>query len=206
MLAALLATYALAHPFQTTVWSLRTSAKVDDEQLIVISALEIPTGVVLGELARRTQAAGGKFNRAKLEAANDAYNDETWLAMGAAISVTLNGQPSALTFQPVDSPVNGRASDAFFLYLVEARHPLPKGTPTLEVAIDNRAWPDQEMFYSTSAHAGQAWGLVSASDRQGRLGECQPDGDDPEDLVDDDGRPWTRDPAARTLQMTVRRR
>ncbi|MFT5455582.1 MAG: hypothetical protein ACI9K2_002064 [Myxococcota bacterium] len=215
MWLTLTAVAALGHPFQPSAWSMRTSVKAEADNLHVVVALEAPTFVVLRSLVDTTGATTSGFNKAEVEKAVDDFNDATWARLANGLTVTIDDVPADLRFAPVDTPINGRANDKFFLYLVEAHWPIPADHDAVSVAISNAAYPDEPMYLTAAPTARAPW-TVDASSTQAllRTGECDLDeatpgdgpgtADEPVD-VDENGEVWLRDERLRRLDVVFSR-
>jgi hypothetical protein len=201
----LLAVAALAHPFQPSAWSMRTSIKAEADTLHVVVALEAPTFVVLRSLVEETGATTSGFNKAKVEKARDAYNDATWDSLAGGLSVSVDGAPVPMNFEAVDSPINGRANDQFFLYLVESTWTLPPSTQPVTITVQNTAYLDEDMYLTAQPIARAPWLIDDANSLLLlRMGECLPEDeavDESTGEIDDKGEVWLRDARLRTLSV-----
>ena len=209
MLTVILAATALAHPFQPSAWSMRTSVKAEGDALDIVVALEAPTFVVLKALVDKTGATTGGFNKAEVEKARDDFNDATWDTLSRSLSVTIDGAPVPMVFEAVDTPINGKANDQFFLYLVEGRWELPRRPGAVAVSVRNTAYPDEPMYLTAQPLARSPWTVDDASSELLlRLGECLPDDAEPDiDAVDvdEEGEVWLKDDRLRTLDVVFQR-
>jgi hypothetical protein len=197
---------AHAHPFSPTAWAMRTSVVVEGETLGVRVLLEAPTTIVLKEIAAAAGALDGKFNRAQLDHQVDLYNDKQWATLGDGMRLVVNGVERPLSWAPADTPINGRASEKFFVYIVQAKWPVAATAP-LEVEIYNEAFPSIPMYLTVATDARDGWVVGSETEALLRGGVCLMDevGDDadqPEDATEIDkktGEVWVRDDSLRRL-------
>ena len=193
---------ALAHPFQPSAWSMKTQTRTNGDRLELVVALEVPTDTVLRALAESTNAIHG-FNRLKLERARDAFNDTTWRELGEGVELTIDGTVVDLDWQPVDTPINGKASDRFFLYLIESSWEIPGHLTAFSAQVSNTAYAQQEMFLTASTQSQTPWSLHRSSARKLlRGGVCWTDGgpEGPPDSTDREGTVWLKDDQLRTLE------
>jgi hypothetical protein len=193
---------ALAHPFQPSAWSMKTQTRTDGDRLELVVALEVPTDPVLRALAESTNAIQG-FNRLELERARDAFNDTTWRELGEGIELTIDGTAVGLDWQPVDTPINGKASERFFLYLIESSWQIPTHLTDFSARVSNTAYVEQEMFLTASTQSQPPWSLHQSSARTLlRGGVCWTDGgpENPSGSTDRKGTVWLKDDQLRTLE------
>ena len=180
---------------------MKTQARTVGDELQVVVALEVPTDTVLRALATSTNAIHG-FNRMKLEMARDAFNDTTWRELGEDLRLSINGEDVAMTWQPVDTPINGKASERFFLYLIESSWKIPSHLDAFGLQITNQAYADQEMFLTATTQGTQPWSLERSSAHELlRRGVCWTDGGPEEDpgSIDREGTVWLKDDQLRVL-------
>ena len=193
---------ALAHPFQPSAWSMKTQTRTDGNRLELVVALEVPTDTVLRAIAEATNAIQG-FNRLELERARDAFNDTTWRELGEGIELAIDGTSIALDWQPVDTPINGKASERFFLYLIESSWEIPHHMTGFTAQVSNTSYAQQEMFLTATTQSQAPWSLQrSSAHRLLRDGVCWTDGG-PEDTTgstDREGTVWLQDDQLRTLE------
>lgn len=194
MLAAspLLTRSAIAHPFETDLYSLRTMVKIADSgQMTALVVLEVPMQVVLGGL----DVQEGDSQRKQQKALED-WNTSTWDKMAEGLTLTVDGEPVKGTWRPIEHPTNGKGAEGFFVYLVgfDLQQELPKEGYVLR--IENRSYPDKPMVYSGSATAQGPWELVRDSSRDAL-------GDQVDTPLSNPGR-WSKDPAMRDIEIEVR--
>lgn len=192
---------AFGHPFQPSAWSMKTQARTVGDELQIVVALEVPTDTVLRALATSTNAIHG-FNRMKLEMARDAFNDTTWRELGEDIQLSIDGEEVAVEWQPVDTAINGKASERFFLYLIESSYTIPGHLDDFSLQIANQAYADQEMFLTATTQGQRPWVLQQSSARELlRTGVCWTDGGPEEDpgSIDREGTVWLKDDQLRVL-------
>lgn len=180
---------------------MKTQARTIDDELQVVVALEVPTDTVLRALATSTNAIHG-FNRMKLERARDAFNDTTWRELGEDIQLTIAGEEIEMEWRPADTPINGKASERFFLYLIESSWTIPADIEAFSLEITNQAYADQEMFLTATTQGQHPWMLQQSSAHELlRRGVCWTDGGPEEDpgSIDREGTVWLKDDQLRTL-------
>jgi hypothetical protein len=110
-----------------------------------------------------------------------------------------------MNFEAVDSPINGRANDQFFLYLVESTWTLPRSTQPVTITVQNTAYLDEDMYLTAQPIARAPWLIDDANSLLLlRMGECLPEDeavDESTGEIDDKGEVWLRDARLRTLSV-----
>ncbi len=158
LLALTLAGLAGAHPYGPEYYSFRTVVEAEGRTLRVTVAVEAPTPKVLQEYAARYAAAeeiGEKEDREFFELQLGRIAD--------GLSVTVDGAALPISWLPADSPINGRADERFFYYFVtfEAADALP--AEACEIEVINRAFADQQAYYSGWVKPHAAWTLAETN-------------------------------------------
>ena len=106
---------SFAHPFNTTDFSLRTAIEVNDKEVHTVVIAEVPTGVVLRDLAKGLGMNEG-FTREKVNNMLADYNVRMWTYLASETSVSLNGNQVNPDWRPVDNAANGKAAEEFCLH------------------------------------------------------------------------------------------
>ncbi len=190
-LAALSANTAAAHPFGPEYYSFRTVVDLDGSDLRVTTTVEMPTLKVLEEYTRRY---------GHLEEIGEEQDREFFQSMlqrvGDGLTVTLDGERLDGSWIAADSPINGRADEQFFYYIVTFEKPgaLPRAGGALTVVND--CYPDAEAYYSGWIRPTAGW-TVTDSNLTG-LGNAAQAED-----VSTIEEAWSKDPALRNLTARV---
>jgi hypothetical protein len=159
---AALSTSAWAHPFNTTDFSLRTALEVKDNQVHAVIIAEVPTGVVLRDVAKGLGINEG-FTREKINSMLADYNVRLWTYLASETTVSVNGQVMKPNWRPVDSAANGKAAEEFFVYMVESRlSPASTAwTSPLTVQVNNKAFTNVPLYYTADHKAEAPWSKLS---------------------------------------------
>lgn len=190
---ALLAPQAQAHPFETSIYSLRSMVKVSESgTLTTLVVLEVPVQVVLDGIGVEDEDSR-RVKEKKLES----WNTGTWDKMAAGLSLTIDGQPAQGTWRAIEHPANGKGAEGFFVYMVgfDLQQELPAAGYTLR--IENRSYPDEEMVYSGSATAQGDFKISKDSSREIL-------GTEVDTPLSNPGR-WTKDAKMRDLEVSITR-
>lgn len=165
---------ALAHPMGRDEYSLRAGVEANKTGVRIVIMGEIPVPAVIEGLGKEAQ--GKRPTPAQVKAYTEARQQE----LMAAQTVTVDGEPMALAWEPSPSALNGRAIDGFFVYVVQTQIPVGKLDNDVTVVLDDQAWLTAPMVYDAEVRARAPWTLGEHSG--------------PKD--------WTADASAR--QLTVR--
>lgn len=196
LLAALLAPPAAdAHPFSKEEWSMRSSVKLTDRYLQAAMVLEIPVPVVLRDLDRR-KGPRKEPSRAQVRA----HDKAVWEAMAEGLTIAVDGEPLDVTFRAMKHPMNGKAAEGFFVYLVGAQIEREEAWGAeLTVTLTNQGQPERTVWLSGSAEGRDGWTVTANSADE--LLKTTTAGKDPTK----DTSVWTQDPALRTLTVSYRK-
>ena len=184
-----------AHPFSQEEYSLRTAITVSDKGIVPLVVLEIPIPIALKEIG----AAVEDPNEVKRRKIN-AYNKLQWDTLSENVTFTVNGENMKGQWLAIEHPANGKAAEGFFVYMVSFQFDKPMvidAQQTLEVEINNTAFPDAKMVYSGSALAKEPWTIVESTARS-VLGE-----NENADLSDP--KRWSTSAELRKMHVVVER-
>lgn len=161
-----LAAPAGAHVFWPTFHSAKSAVALDQDGLRAAVVLEVPTFELVAsfkehyaELDLMAEIEGGRF-----EALEDEFRDFQLERFAAVLTLEVDGAEAAGSWQPVDTPMNGKGSEGFFVYMLEFVFDRP---PQLDdrvaVRLINRAFPDEEVVMANVAEAEGGWEVAESS-------------------------------------------
>lgn len=182
-----------AHPFSQEEYSLRTAVTISDKGVVPLVVLEIPIPTALQEIGA-TVSDPKDVKRRKI----NAYNKSQWDTLSSHLTFTVDGTPMKGEWLAIDHPANGKATEGFFVYMVSF---LPSKDVSLgdsvNIEIQNLAYPEAKMVYSGSATAKEPW-VIEASTAKTVLGENE--------LAElTDPKRWSTSDALRTMTVTATR-
>jgi hypothetical protein len=186
---ALFSSGAAAHPYGPEYYSFRTVVDLDGRDLRVTTAVEMPTMKVLEEFAARY---------GHLEEIGEKEDREFFASMlkrvADGLSVQIDGAALPGDWTAADSPINGRADEQFFYYIVTFEKPgvLPAGGGQLQLI--NRVIEDQEAYYSGWIRPGGGWRVTESN--LNALGQSAQTED-----VSEIKEAWSKDAALRNLEV-----
>ena len=146
-----------AHPFGPKYYSFRTVIVLDGTTLKLTTAVEAPTMKVLEEYAKlygHLDEIGEREDREFFEL--------MLKRIGDGLTVTIDGKAVQGSWVRADSPINGRADEQFFYYIVqfEAVSALPTGP--CEIVLTNRIYQDEESYHSGWIKPSAGWKVVES--------------------------------------------
>jgi hypothetical protein len=188
---ALFSTGAAAHPYGPEYYSFRTVVDLDGRDLRVTTAVEMPTMKVLVEFAARyghLEEIGDKEDRE--------FFESMLKRVGDGLTVQIDGQPIEGSWTAADSPINGRADERFFYYIVtfEKADALPVGGGQL--AVINRVHELDEAYYSGWIRPSSGWQVTESN--LNALGNSAQSED-----VSEVKEAWSKDAALRNLEARI---
>jgi hypothetical protein len=198
VLAAILAGAlpALAHPFGSDYFSLRTALRLTPAGLECVVVAEVPAQLVLNAFVREL-GVRETYPDAEVERFMGRYFER----LGSGLTLRVAGQALAGRWARLDDPKNGKMGEGFFVFMVRfiPDEPPALDAATLEVTVENDAWSDEKVLYSGSAEAHPPW-RVRSSTAEELLGEI------PEDVdYNTCYECWTDEEALRDLDVVFAR-
>ena len=149
---------ARAHPYGPEYYSFRTVVEAEGSTLRVTVAVEAPTPKVLQEFAARyadVEDIGEKEDREFFAAQLERISSD--------LTVTVDGKPLQVQWQPADSPINGRADERFFYYFVTFELPDALPSSVCRLVVTNRAFADEQAYYSGWVKPHPVWTVAETN-------------------------------------------
>jgi len=190
-----------AHSAWPSYYSSRTAVGIDGNGLQAVVVIEVPTFDLVADFRRHfadidlvAEIEGGRF--AALE---DAYRESRFEDFAGDLELSIDGRQASGHWRPVDTPVNGRGTEGFFVYMLEfvLDEPLP-ARRRLTVRVLNRVLPEAQMVLANQAQAEDGWVVAESS-----IPEPTPVADLPPgaELLADAAM-WSEDATKRDLRVT----
>ncbi len=199
LVAALLcAGLGQAHLAFPEFYSVKATVTADGEELHVEALVEIPLAELVLAFNRHFQHIDliAEIQAGKIEALEDEFREAMFERLGAGLGLEVDGQRHD-AWRPADSPINGRAGEGFFVYILETTRALAPSRE-LRVQLTNALYPDQQMVLANLAFGGDGWAVDQASTPQ------PPPGADLEEGSEDELLLWSDDPEKRQFQVSFR--
>lgn len=191
-----------AHSFWPTFYSAKTTVTADGERLGVTVVVEVPVVSLLGKFRKYFSHLDleQEIREGRFEALEDEFRAHQLSRLAAALELRLDGEAPAGTWQPVDTPVNGRANEGFFVYLLEFR---PQAPPelgaTAEVEVSNRVYEGRNIVFANYVDARGGWEVVESSTPQPSPAADLSPGSPDEIAM------WSEEPERRRFRVVLRR-
>ncbi|MEM1244897.1 MAG: hypothetical protein AAGA81_19990 [Acidobacteriota bacterium] len=167
LLCLLLAFEARAHLAFPNFHSIKTTVTANDEGVYVLAAVEIPLADLViafnqhfEHLDLIAEIQAGKIGKLEQE-----FRIATFERLAKGLSLSVDGEDMTPTaWQPVVTPFNGRAGEAFFVYLLEAY--VDSRPREMEIEVVNRLFDDQDLVLANLAQVSHGWRVASSSSPQ----------------------------------------
>lgn len=190
-----------AHSFWPTLYSAKVALSVDGDRLGVVVTVEVPAVSMVGKFRKFFAGVDltAEIEQGRFEALEEQFRQHQLKELATGLELRLGGERLG-SWHPVDTPVNGRANEGFFVYLLELRNDRPpKLGPRVEVAISNQVHEGENILFANYVGAGPGWEVVEASTPQ-----PPPDADlsvgSPAEI-----EMWSEDPERRVFRVVLRR-
>ena len=167
ILAAVLPGTARAHLFWPTFHSAKSALSIDGEKgLQAAVVIEVPTFELLARFKEHyanldllKEIEAGRFE--ELEAK---FRDVQFEQFAAKLSLEIDGKPAAGRWRPVETPINGKGTEGFFVYMLEFAFAAPPQLGNrVAVRLQNKALPDAEVVMANVAEASGGWRVAESS-------------------------------------------
>ena len=156
-----------AHLFWPTFHSAKSALSIDDEKgLQAVVVIEVPTFELLARFKEHyasidllAEIEAGRF--AELEAK---FRDVQLERFAGDLHLELDGSAAAGAWRPVDTPINGKGTEGFFVYMLEFAFARPPALgDRVSVRLENRALSDLEVVMANVAEAKAGWQVAESS-------------------------------------------
>jgi hypothetical protein len=203
-LVALPATLS-AHLFWPTFHSAKSALSIDAEKgLQAAVVIEVPTFELLArfkehyaDLDLLKEIEAGRFDELESK-----FRDLQFENFIETLTLTVDGKPAAGHWRPVETPINGKGTEGFFVYMLEFAFAAPPQLgKRVAVRLENRAVPDAEVVMANVAEASGGWRVAESSIPPPEKYPNLPEGAQ----YADDIALWSIDPVKRDLRVTFER-
>ncbi len=167
--AGAIASVAHAHVAWPSSYSTRVTIAASDDGLLITVTAEIPT---LSLVPRFRHHFKDKDLKAEIEAGRfaaleDEFRDYQFTELARGLETTINGELVDGRWLPVDTPINGRSNEGFFVYILQfsPTEPVELGR-RLEVEVNNHLFERKPLVLSNLVQANDGWQAVEASTEQ----------------------------------------
>jgi len=210
---ALLAVVALAvvpgalhaHLFWPTFHSAKSAVSIGSEKgLPAAGVIEVPTFELL---ARFKEHYAGldlmkEIEAGRFDALEAKFRDLQFESFAKDLSLSIDGQPASGKWRPAETPINGKGTEGFFVYMLEfAFTTPPKLGDRVTVRLENKTLPEAQVVMANVAEASGGWRVVESSIPPPEKYPDLPEGAQ----YSDDLALWSIDPVKRDLRVVFSR-
>lgn len=157
-LAMALAAPAGAHPFGREYYAYRTVVDLKGADLRIAVTVEAPVMAVLamydkeyGHLAEIGEEEDKAFFQAMLD------------QISGALTLTIDGKPVAASWTATDNPINGRAGEKSFYYMLSTKVSGALADAPCALQLTNGAFAGQQAYFSAWVRPGEGWAVEQNS-------------------------------------------
>jgi hypothetical protein len=193
---------APAHVAWPTYHSAKTSIAAEEERLRIAVVVEIPLPDLV--LAFNQHFAHldllAEIEKGRVEELEEEFRRGQFEEMARALAVEIDGKPANGRFRAADTPINGRATEGFFVYVLEYAFERPPKLPRrLEITVRNRLYQGVDMVFANHVEARGGWRVVSTSTPQPPAGADLTVGSPEEAAM------WSEDESRREFRVVLDR-
>ena len=195
-----------AHLFWPTFHSAKSALSIDAEKgLQAAVVIEVPTFELLAAFKQHyasldlmKEIEAGRFD--ELEAK---FRDVQFEKFAKDLALSIDGRPAAGKWRPVETPINGKGTEGFFVYMLEfAFTAKPKLGDRVAVRLENKSLPDSQVVMANVAEASDGWRVAESSIPPPEEYPQLPEG---AELAQEDLAIWSIDPVKRDLKIVFAR-
>jgi phosphate-selective porin len=203
--AAALPAAVSAHLFWPTFHSAKSAISIDTEKgLQAAVVIEVPTFELLARFKEHyasldllKEIEAGRFD--ELEAK---FRDIQFEGFTKGLALEIDGKAAAGTWRPVETPINGKGTEGFFVYMLEFAFTTPPQLgKRVAVRLENKTMPEAQVVMANVAEASGGWRVVESSIPPPEKYPDLPEGAQ----YADDIALWSIDPVKRDLRVTFER-
>jgi hypothetical protein len=202
LLLALLPAGLHGHVAWPTFHSAKTSIALDEQRLRIAVVVEVPLPDLV--LAFNQHFAHldllAEIEKGRIEELEEEFRRGQFDHMAKGLAVEIDGEPASGRFRAADTPINGRATEGFFVYVLEyAFERPPKLASRHAVEVVNRLYPGADMVFANHVEARGGWRVASASTPQPPPGADLTVGSPEETAM------WSEDESHREFRVVLER-
>jgi hypothetical protein len=204
-LVAALPSTVCAHLFWPTFHSAKSALSIDAEKgLQAAVVIEVPTFELLArfkehyaDLDLLKEIEAGRFD--ELEAK---FRDVQFETFTKALALSIDGKPATGQWRPVSTPINGKGTEGFFVYMLEFAFTAPPQLgKRVAVRLENKALAEAQVVMANVAEASGGWRVAESSIPPPEKYPDLPEGAQ----YADDVALWSIDPVKRDLRVVFTR-
>jgi hypothetical protein len=195
-----------AHLFWPTFHSAKSALSVDAEKgLQAAVVIEVPTFELLASFKQHyadldllKEIEAGRFDELETE-----FRDVQFERFAKELTLSIDGKPVPGRWKPVDTPINGKGTEGFFVYMLEFAYSAPpKLGDRIAVRLENKVFPEAQVVMANVAEAGAGWRVAESSIPPPEEYPQLPEG---AEYAQEDLAIWSIDPVKRDLKVVFTR-
>ena len=158
---------ARAHVAWPDFHSARCAITLDEQQLRVEVILEIPIHEVVLAFNAHYQDIDliAAIEAGRIEELETSFKNDQFERLAGGLALSIDGRGVEGPWRPVDSPINGRGSEGFFVYMLEHTTKPPPGR-RLTVTLRNENFEGSQVMFANLTTAGGTWQVHRSSVEQ----------------------------------------
>ena len=194
-----------AHLFWPTFHSAKSALSIDaDKGLQAAVVIEVPTFELLARFKEHyanldllKEIEAGRFDELESK-----FRDIQFETFAKTLALSIDGKPAVGQWRPVETPINGKGTEGFFVYMLEfAFSTPPQLGKRVAVRLENKALPEAQVVMANVAEASGGWRVAESSIPPPEKYPDLPEGAQ----YADDIALWSIDPVKRDLRVTFER-
>lgn len=205
MALLLVSTTLSAHSFFPTHYSAKSAVSLGAKGIQAVVVIEVPTFQMVKSFREHFSQVDllAEIEAGRFKPLEDEFRIAQLELLAKDLRLTVNGESVEGVWRPVDSPVNGRGTEGFFVYMLEFDWLESFALPTeigarVLVRLEIRVLPEEAIVLANVAEASEGWEILESS-----IPPLQEYPEVPQGavLMDELGL-WTADPVKRDLRVS----
>ena len=168
---ALVASPSVPHSSWPAYHSAKSALSLDLEGLRAVVVLEVPTFEMVTRFREHFRHLDlmKEIENGRFDPLEDEFREAQLARFAAGLELYLNHEPARGAWKPVKTPVNGKGTDGFFIYMLEFVFEPASAAPNVElidkldVRLVNRCSEDKTVVLANLAEVGDGWEIVASS-------------------------------------------
>ena len=192
-----------AHASFPTYYSAKSALALRPSGLETVVVIEVPLFAMVVEFNDHYSDIDliAEIEKGRIEELEDEFRKAKFEQLAKGLRLEIDGHRARGSWQPVDTPVNGRGAEGFFVYMLEfePEQEIELGRRA-EIRVINDLYEGEEIVLANYIDVGEGWELLQTSTPQPAPGADLTVGSLEELAM------WSEDPERRTFEVVVARR
>ncbi len=155
-----------AHSFWPSYHSAKTALSLGEKGLEAAVVVEVPSFEMVSAFREYYSDIDliAEIEAGRFEPLEDEFRADQLTRFGAGLELFIDGRPVSGSWQPVDSPANGLATEGFFVYMLEFVFDRPPELgERVEVRLEARLLQEKSLMMANVVQAKDGWEVVQSS-------------------------------------------